>query len=127
MPNDAKLGLLAGVVGVVLAAVLSNRSQPTPMAADSPAQNTSPAPAAAKPTPAGHEVAPVHSATPDYPASEPAPPSTPPPAPVTAAVKAVGPKTVAALPAEFPSTPVLQPRPEFNATPASRTRDGDLD
>jgi hypothetical protein len=56
MPNDAKLGLLAGVIGVIVAALLSSPATPAP-----PANDTS------APLPSAKSIA----------RSEPAPPSTP--------------------------------------------------
>ncbi|MBA4066075.1 MAG: hypothetical protein C0501_20620 [Isosphaera sp.] len=64
MPNDAKLGMLAGVAGVVLAAVLS-ANRPDPPAApppDPPAPAESPA---APPTPVALPSAPVARTKPD--------------------------------------------------------------
>jgi hypothetical protein len=40
MPNDAKLGLLVGVVGVLAAAVLFSSDRPSGAAAAAPASNT---------------------------------------------------------------------------------------
>jgi hypothetical protein len=60
MPNDAKLGLLAGVAGVVAAAVLSFQNPPPAPPAEPPPQvvraeapGAVPAPAAAQTVPAG--------------------------------------------------------------------------
>ena len=58
MPNDAKLGLLAGVIGVIVVAVMSaNRPQP----ATDPGVNTpdSPSTTAAKPAEDAKPAAPV--------------------------------------------------------------------
>jgi hypothetical protein len=106
MPNDAKLGLLVGVLGVVAAAVVS-ASRPTPQ----PAASVPTAAKAAKP------------ADPGEPPSRPAvvaidlPPAAPPPRPV---VK----PTPADLPTELPSTPVVRTRHEPDATPTSQRREG---
>jgi hypothetical protein len=43
MPNDAKLGLLAGVLGVIIAATISGKSPPPPLGiAGGPPAGTSP-------------------------------------------------------------------------------------
>ena len=98
MPNDAKLGLLAGVLGVLVAAVVSVQ-RPTPP----PGANTNPPPSA--PAKAVANTAPK-------PDAEPAAP----------------PRTPAVLPTELPSTPVVRTKKEPDATPASRARnDDDID
>ena len=54
MPNESKLGLLAGVAGVVMAAVLFYQSQPTPpQAVGTPAK---PSAVSGKPVKSGSEV-----------------------------------------------------------------------
>lgn len=115
MPNDAKLGLLVGVVGVVFVAVMSAKPLPqTPTAANVPA----PVQKAAAPPRTEKAVAPV---PPDRPVvnllaeAKPAPVSDPLLAP-------------AVLPTELPSTPVVRTTREPVATPTSRPRaDGDLE
>src|SRR5687767_13562437 len=103
MPNDAKLGLLAGVLGVIVVAVVSAGRPPIPR------------PPGNSPTP--QENAPSKVATP---AVDPVAVVAPDPRPAPTAAPAV-------LSAEPPSTPVVRTRREPDATPASRTRDDDLD
>ena len=98
MPNDAKLGLLAGVLGVIVAAVVSvDRPSPAP-AANAP----TPPRAVAKPPMESHVAE----------ARQPvAPPTSP-----------------AVLPTDLNSTPVVRTRKEPDATPAGRARnDDDID
>jgi len=87
MPNDAKLGLLAGVLGVIIAATISGKA-PTSLgtAGNAPPTNSQ------QPAPASKMQAKASDAT-----------------------------TPALLPAELPTTPVIQTRPEVEATTASRT------
>ena len=102
MPNDAKLGLLTGVLGVIVVAALSAQRPPQPAAVTA----TPPA------TPAK---------TPEPPTSE-----SPVPEPHPAAVES--PPEPEVLPAELPSTPVVRTRKEPDARPTSRTRnDDDID
>jgi predicted lipid-binding transport protein (Tim44 family) len=92
MTNDAKLGMLVGVIGVVVAAVLFGN--PAPQPASAPANP----PAPSKPVAAAASVAP--------PASPQA----------AAAVVAVAPRE----PSGLPATPVVRTRKEIDAQPTSR-------
>jgi len=95
MQNDAKLGLLAGVLGVIVAAVLSTH-RPAPQTGTTipeAAQTVAPKTAAK----ATAEVKPK---------------------PDAIAIAEPGP---AVLPTDLPSTPVVRTRKEPDATPASRT------
>ncbi|MBA4189543.1 MAG: hypothetical protein C0467_16275 [Planctomycetaceae bacterium] len=102
MPNDAKLGLLVGVVGVIVVAVMSaNRSPQTEVAANVPStlqKNSS----AATAKPAVNLV--VDANLKRIPELHPVP---------------------AVLPVELPSTPVVRTKREPVATPTSRTRADD--
>lgn len=113
MPNDAKLGLLVGVVGVIAVAVMSaKRPQPQETATAPPAVETAPSPRGiakrrdTPPTPAT-EAQPVRHAE-----TAPAPHAVPVPS---------------ALPTELRSTPVVRTKREPVATPTSRTRDADVE
>lgn len=115
MPNDAKLGLLVGVVGVVFAAVMSAKPLPqAPTAANVPA-----------PTP----TAPVEVVTPAVPLAAPKPVDRPVVNLIAEAKPTPDPLiTPAILPTELPSTPVVRTKREPDATPTSRPRtDGDLE
>jgi hypothetical protein len=115
MPNDAKLGLLVGVVGVVFVAVMSARPVPhAPTAANVP----TPVQKAAAPRPTEKAVA---AAPPDRPVVNLLAEAKPTPSPEPHLAPAV-------LPIELPSTPVVRTSREPVATPASRPRtDGDLE
>lgn len=91
MTNDAKLGMLAGVVGVLFAAVFLTKPPAQPAAPEPPA----PAQAHAQP------------------AAVPSVPSAPAVAPRAGAV-------ASAAPAAFPSTPVVRTRKDVPAQPTSR-------
>ena len=97
MPNDAKLGLLAGVLGVIIVSVLSaNRQQPTP---------------------------PAHIP----PGMLPRAPTKPPAKPAAEAIPNARADTPAVLPADLSSTPVARTKDDPVAKPAARTRDDDID
>ena len=115
MPNDAKLGLLVGVVGVVFVAVMSAKPLPqAPTAANVPA----PVQKAVAPLPTEKAAAPL---PPDRPVVNLLAEAKPAPAPDPLLAPAV-------LPTELPSTPVVRTNREPVATPASRPRtDGDLE
>ncbi len=107
MPNDAKLGLLAGVLGVVIAAVVSvNRPQQPASAAPASPTNAAPTPTS-KPTP---ELRPTAS-------------------PQPAGESSGSPASPAVLPADLGSTPVVRTKKEPTAIPASRppSRDADIE
>jgi len=110
MPNDAKLGLLVGVVGVIFVAVMSGNRLPRPQTAanvPSSVQKTVNA------KPAEKTVVAVVSDVKPEPVHEPIP--EPHEAP-------------AVLPMELASTPVVRTKREPVATPTSRTRgDDDLE
>jgi len=102
MPNDAKLGLLVGVIGVVVVAVMSaNRLPPQQAVANVP-------------TSVQKHVAPMTAAK---------------PAPMSEAETIPPPRLVRSpKPVELPSTPVVRTKREPIATPTSRNRDdGDLE
>ncbi|MFO0825686.1 MAG: hypothetical protein U0792_21625 [Gemmataceae bacterium] len=112
MPNDAKLGLLVGVVGVIAVAVMSaKRPQPQETATTPP-----PAESAPQPRAVAKRVVPPTSATEPQPVrhveTAPAPHALPVPS---------------ALPTELRSTPVVRTKREPVATPTSRTRDEDVE
>lgn len=114
MPNDAKLGLLVGVVGVVFVAVMSAKPLPqAPTAANVPA--------------------PVQKAAASLRTEKPVAPA-PPDRPVVNLLAEAKPAVSdpllapAVLPTELPSTPVVRTTREPVATPTSRPRaDGDLE
>jgi hypothetical protein len=113
MPNDAKLGLLVGVVGVIAVAVMSaKRPQPQETATAPLAVETSPSPQDGQ----KRRVAPPTSAAEPQPVRhiETAPAPHPRPLP-------------SALPTELRSTPVVRTKREPVATPTSRSRDEDVD
>src|SRR5262245_5107838 len=98
MPNDAKLGLLAGVLGVIVAGVLTANRPTGNAGVPSPDPQQAAAKAAEKPSqPLAAE---------SKPASEPDPKGEP--------------DTPAVLPGELPSTPVVRTEKEPDATPAGR-------
>src|SRR4051794_38103904 len=98
MPNDAKLGLLVGVVGVIVAAVISSNRPQVAIAVQQQA------------APTAFEKAQV---TTDQKA---------------AAVVGSPPVVPTVFPAELASTPVIRSKREPNATAASRSRtDDDLE
>jgi len=66
MQNDAKLGFLAGVAGVITAAVLFYQNQPPP--AGTPPTKGSEARTASAPSPAATPIAPAKAAVPAGPA-----------------------------------------------------------
>ncbi|MCE9560707.1 MAG: hypothetical protein K8U57_01505 [Planctomycetes bacterium] len=106
MPNDAKLGLFVGVVGVIAVAVLSANRHPHPQTAANVPSSVQKS-AIAKPV-EKMSVALVADAKPD-PIPEPH-------------------EAPAVLPLELPSTPVVRTKREPVATPTSRTRgDDDLE
>ncbi|HEY1191761.1 MAG TPA: hypothetical protein VGE74_29285 [Gemmata sp.] len=90
MTNDAKLGMLVGVVGVVMAAVFLTKPTPQPVAAEPPAQPQRSSVAA------------------ELPRTNP-----------SASVVAHAPRTED-QPAEFPSTPVVRVRKDVPAQPTAR-------
>ncbi len=95
MKNDAKLGMLAGVLGVLVAAVLFANAPPAP----------NPSPSATGP-----------SAKDAAPKGRPAPPAATPAAPVAS------PEVSAAA---LPSTPVGRTRKDVPAQPAARSSGAD--
>lgn len=103
MPNDAKLGLLVGVMGVIVVAVMSANRLPHPQtAANVPGSHQKNAP------PPHAEKAVVNLAADIKPT----------PMPDVRPVPAV-------LPQDLPSTPVVRTKRDQVATPTSRTRDDD--
>ncbi|WP_439628030.1 hypothetical protein [Gemmata sp.] len=115
MPNDAKLGMLVGVVGVVFVAVMSARPVPhAPAAANVPA----PVQKSAAHRATDKLVAP---APPDRPVVNLLAEAKPTPSPEPHLAPAV-------LPTELPSTPVVRTSREPVATPTGRSRtDPDLE
>jgi hypothetical protein len=95
MTNDAKLGLLVGVVGVVIASMMQVNRPPQPAAA-AVASPTSPRNAAPKPTPEPKVTVKPTTAAPDSPVP-------------------------AVLPGELTSTPVVRTKKDPDAVPAGRT------
>lgn len=110
MPNDAKLGLLVGVIGVIAVAVMSTNKLPHPQAT---ANANVPTAVQKAPAPRADE-SPVKQATQPTRQIEIAPEPQPVPVPT-------------ALPMELPSTPVVRTKREPVVTPASRTRDEDVE
>lgn len=104
MQNDAKLGLLAGVAGVIVSAVVSmNRPQLVTL------------PSPKKPDPTTVQPAPA-----TRPTIKPAPESSIPKPPADPVAPAV-------LPSDLSSTPVARTKREPDVTPASRTKYDDID
>ena len=76
MPNDAKLGLLAGVLGVVIAATISGGKPPPQLGiASGPASPTSPQPAPVTKSQSKSNGAPTIAIAPGNPAGTPAIPT----------------------------------------------------
>ena len=102
MPNDAKLGLLVGVLGVIIASLVTVQRPPL----GPPRASAAPPSAAAKSL------------------AKPAPMPTP-----AASVDPAGSRAPAELPVDLTSTPVVRTKRDTDATPAARTptRDDDLD
>lgn len=109
MPNDAKLGMLVGVVGVIAAAIATAGRTPPPQAA----VNVPAAQQTAAPRPAEKPVV--------KPAAEVKP------GPIVEVTETDVRPVPADLPTELPSTPVVRTKREQVATPTSRPRDEDLD
>lgn len=101
MPNDAKLGLLVGVAGVIAVAVLSANRPPAPAGSAGAVRHDVPVQSVAKPDP--------------EPRTEPEPGRLP-----ELKVEAAASSAPGELPAELASTPVVRPNREPDGTPVGR-------